>query len=157
MEHNRLRFAASPGDRAEGSASRLARSTAFCGKLAGIATSCGDVSTGGDGVSELDVPLASAIEVLRNELVEAVRAGKDQEIRFALGPIELELQVAVEKKADGQAGIKFWLVSVGGGAGRSSGTTHTLRLKLTPTRGGEGSEGKDVLVASDLEERDWQG
>jgi hypothetical protein len=104
-------------------------------------------------VSELDVPLASAIEVLRGELVEAVRAGRDQEIQFALGPIELELQVAVEKKVDGQAGIKFWLVSVGGGAGRSSGTTHTLRLTLTPVRRAAGSERKDVLVATDLEER----
>jgi len=104
-------------------------------------------------MSELEVPLASAIEVLRNELVEAVRAGRDQEIQFALGPIELELQVAVERKVDGQAGIKFWLVSVGGGAGRSSGTTHTLRLTLTPARRAEGRERKDVLVASDLEER----
>jgi hypothetical protein len=105
-------------------------------------------------MSELDVPLAKAIEVLRSELVEAVRAGADEEIQFALGPIELELEVAVERKVDGQAGIKFWLVSVGGGAGRSSGTTHTVRLTLTPTRR-EAGEGKrrDILVSSDLEER----
>ena len=66
------------------------------------------------GVSELDVPLASAIEVLRGELVEAIRAGEDREIQFALGPVELELEVALEKKVDGQAGIASWLVSVGG-------------------------------------------
>lgn len=106
------------------------------------------------GMSELDVPLASAIEVLRGELVEAVRAGEDQEIQFALGPVELELEVVVEKKVDGQAGIKFWLVSIGGGASRSSGSTHTVRLTLTPTRRGAGEgQRQDVLVASDLEQR----
>jgi hypothetical protein len=105
-------------------------------------------------MSELDVPLASAIEVLRSELVEAVRAGGGEEIQFALGPVELELAVAVEKKVEGQAGIKFWLVSAGGGAGRSSGTTHTVRLTLTPTRQeAEGGKRKDVLVASDFEQR----
>jgi hypothetical protein len=104
-------------------------------------------------VSDFDVPLASAIEVLRGELVEAVRAGEGEEIQFALGPIDLELEVAVDENANGQAGIKFWLVSVGGGASRSSGSTHTVRLTLTPTRRSDGGQRKDVLVASDLEER----
>ena len=42
---------------------------------------------------EAQIPLASAVRAIRAQLVEAVRAGKDEEIRFALGPVELELQV----------------------------------------------------------------
>jgi Trypsin-co-occurring domain 2 len=38
-----------------------------------------------------------------------VRQGKDEEVRFALGPVELELQVEVSKEAGGEAGIAFWL------------------------------------------------
>jgi len=39
------------------------------------------------------IPLASAIRALRTELQEAVRAGEGEDLRFALGPVELELQV----------------------------------------------------------------
>jgi hypothetical protein len=103
---------------------------------------------------EVRIPLASAIEVLRAELVEAVKAGEGEEIQFALGRVELELQVAAENKVDGNAGIKFWLVSLGGGAARSSGSTHTVHLSLTPVRRTAGASGeRDVLVASELEAR----
>ena len=83
---------------------------------------------------EVRIPLASAIEALRGELVDAVRSSEGEEIRFALGDVELELQVAVEAKVEGQAGIKFWLVSLGGGGTRSSGDTQTIRLTLTAMR-----------------------
>ena len=110
---------------------------------------------GGEAMAdEVGIPLASAIEVLRGELLEAVQAGQGEEIQFALGPVELELQVAAERKVDGNAGIKFWLVSLGGGASRSSGNTHTVRLTLTPVRRSPGAGGeRDVLVASELEAR----
>lgn len=53
------------------------------------------------------IALSSAIRALRRELVEAVKEGKDQDVRFALGPIELELQVEVASAGGGEAGIKF--------------------------------------------------
>jgi Trypsin-co-occurring domain 2 len=104
-----------------------------------------------DGVG---IPLASAIEALRGELLKAVEAGEGQEIQFALGPVELELQVAAENKGGGKTGIKFWLVSLGGEASRTVGRTHTVHLTLTPVRRSAGAgAGDDVLVASDLEAR----
>jgi hypothetical protein len=57
-------------------------------------------------------------------------------LRFALGAIELELQVQAASEGVGEAAIKFWVVSVGGKGGRSSEATHTLRLSLTPVRVG---------------------
>jgi hypothetical protein len=61
-------------------------------------------------VSEVDVPLASALEALRRELVAALEAGGDGEVRFALGPIELEFQVEVSRGR----------LSAGGGAGQGA-------------------------------------
>src|SRR3954452_11975714 len=80
----------------------------------------------------VDVPLASAVEALRRELVVALEAGRGEEVRFALGPIELEFQVEVSREAGGEAGIKFWVVALGGKGSRSSGATHTVRLSLSP-------------------------
>jgi hypothetical protein len=81
---------------------------------------------------ELRIPLASAIRSLRHELVAAVQEGQDEDVRFALGPIELELQLEITREAGGDAKIGFWVVTLGGRAGRSTGTLHTVRLSLSP-------------------------
>jgi hypothetical protein len=73
---------------------------------------------------------------LRAELGEAVRAKTGEEIGFALGPVELELHVELSRETGGEAGIQFWLVSLGGKAARSSASTQTVRLQLTPLRDG---------------------
>ena len=92
--------------------------------------------------SEMDVPLAKAIAALRRELVAAVSEGEDEGVRFALGPIELEFQVEVSTEAGVDAGVRFWVVSLGGKGSRTSGVTHTVRLALTPMLASE--VGKDV-------------
>lgn len=100
------------------------------------------------------IPLASAIRVLRQQLQDAVREGAGEELRFALGAVELELHVEAAHEGGGDGGIKFWLVSVGAKASRSSGTSHTVRLSLTPVSvDAAGNETRDVLVASEPEER----
>jgi hypothetical protein len=97
--------------------------------------------------------LASAIRALRAELVEAVRAGEGEEIRFALGPVDLELEVEPTAEGGVNGGIKFWLVSIAGKGSRSSSATHRVKLTLTPQLAGEIGGDRDVLVASELEER----
>lgn len=100
------------------------------------------------------IPLAVAVRALRGELLDAVRAGEGEPLRFALGPIELELQVQTTCEGSLETGIKFWLVSVGAKGARSSEATHTVRLSLTPVRvGAYGDEDRDVLVASEPELR----
>lgn len=48
-----------------------------------------------------------------------------------------------------------WLVSLGAKGSRSSATTHTVRLSLTPVRvDAAGNEQRDVLVASELGARE---
>jgi hypothetical protein len=78
------------------------------------------------------IPLAEAIRALREELAQAVREGQDEEVRFQVGPVDLEFQVEISKEASGQAGVAFWLITVGGGGRRSSTRAHTVKINLQP-------------------------
>jgi hypothetical protein len=102
-------------------------------------------------IADRQIPLAATIRALRRELMDAVRESESEEMRFALGPIELELQMEVSSSGGGEAGIKFWVVSLGGKGERSSDATQTLRLKLTPqlTSAADG----DVLVGHEQQTR----
>jgi Trypsin-co-occurring domain 2 len=83
-------------------------------------------------MSEKLVGLADAIRELRRELTEAMTEGQGKPIRFELGPVEMEFLLEVSKDAEGDAGIRFWVVSLGGKGSVSSGTTHRVKLALTP-------------------------
>ena len=97
---------------------------------------------------EMGIPLADAVRALRRELEVAVRQAEDEEIKFALGPVDLELQVEVSNGIEGEAGISFWLVSLGGRASRTAATTHTVRLHLSPVGATD-----QVLIRSEVEDR----
>jgi len=103
--------------------------------------------------SDLEVPLASAIAALRRELVAAVSEGEDKGVRFALGPIELEFQVEVSSEAGGEAGVKFWVISLGGKGSRTSGTTHTVHLTLNPVLASEVGDDGPLVVGSEQSRR----
>jgi hypothetical protein len=98
--------------------------------------------------TEVEVPLADAIRALRRELVESIEAAEDSDLRFTLGPIELELAVQLSSDGHGEAGVHFWVVSLGAGASRQRAVTHTVKLSLTPVQG----EG-EVLVSSEVTRR----
>lgn len=74
--------------------------------------------------------LAEVIEGLRRELEEAVDQAEDENIRFLLGDIEIELQTTVERSAGANAGIKFWVVDTGATGEHRRENVHTLRLAL---------------------------
>jgi NTP-dependent ternary system trypsin peptidase co-occuring protein len=75
------------------------------------------------------VELAELITQLRADLVEAMRTGAGSELRFELGPVELELTIALEKSGGAAGKVRFWVVE-GGVDGRAAATT-TQRIKLT--------------------------
>jgi hypothetical protein len=83
------------------------------------------------------VELADLIGQLRSELTEAMHAGENEDLRFELGPVELELTVAVTKEAKPGAKVKFWVVELGADLGVSSATTQTIKLVLDPRRRGQ--------------------
>jgi hypothetical protein len=78
------------------------------------------------------VPLAEAIDVLRDELTTAMQAGGPSPLRFAVDELELELEVAMSRTGEGHGGIKFWLVDFGAKTEYSEGVTHRIRLNLRP-------------------------
>jgi hypothetical protein len=80
------------------------------------------------GMADATVGLADAIAALRKELLAAVAEGKDAAMRFRLAPVELSMQVAVTKDAEGKIG---WHI-LGLGGSYSSAVTQTLALRLEP-------------------------
>ena len=72
--------------------------------------------------------LAEAIAALRADLEEAISEGTGKNVQFALGDIELTLQLVATKHAGGKVG---WSV-LGVDAGVENERTHTVKLSLTP-------------------------
>jgi hypothetical protein len=97
------------------------------------------------GVEVPGMPLAAVVESLRVELATALAQGEGEQVRFRLGPVELEFQVQVSGEVGTEAGVKFWVVSVGGSASRTSASTHTIKLVLHPT----GVDGGDVTISDE--------
>jgi Trypsin-co-occurring domain 2 len=92
------------------------------------------------------IELAEVIGELRRELQEAISAGEGEQLRFELGPVELEATVAVEKGGGG-AKVRFWVIEVGGDAKVGEVSTQRVKLSLQPRLAGGGR----VWVAADEE------
>ncbi len=80
------------------------------------------------------VELAQVISQLRQELSVAMREGED--LRCELGPVELELAVAVSREAGPNAKVRFWVIELGADATASSQATQRVTLTLDPRRRG---------------------
>lgn len=84
------------------------------------------------------IELAAVIRDLRAELEAAVAAADGAALVFELGPVELEVQVAVERSGSGGARVRFWVVDadVQGRAVQTG--TQKVKLSLTPRLAGTG-------------------
>jgi hypothetical protein len=58
--------------------------------------------------------LAETVEALRAELARAAAAGAGAGFQFPVAGVQLEFHVAVTKTGEGSAGVKFWVVELGG-------------------------------------------
>lgn len=93
----------------------------------------------------MDIELADAVAVIRDELLEATNRASDSDVEFVVGPIELEFSVELKMDAKAKAGFKAWVVSADAEAGASRTRKHRVTVSLTPRRPGGG----DLLVARD--------
>ena len=92
-----------------------------------------------------DAGLAETIEVLRGELRKAQDVGRNNDVRFSVGSVEVELAIEVVKKAGGEAAIKVLnLLSIGGQGERSRSETNRVTVVLNPI----GVHGEPFEVAS---------
>jgi Trypsin-co-occurring domain 2 len=82
------------------------------------------------------IELADVITELRRELDHAMTEGRDERLRFELGPVELEVTVGLEAKGGASAKVRFLVVELGGDGevGRSS--MQRIKLILHPRLAG---------------------
>jgi Trypsin-co-occurring domain 2 len=88
-----------------------------------------------DGDEPERLGLVELVRALRRELRQAAEEGAPDDPRFEVGPIDLDLQVAVTKSGKGEAGIKFWVLTASAGGSREHVATQRLHLRLTPAGG----------------------
>lgn len=83
--------------------------------------------------SLMPLGLAEAIADLRREITQAVALAEGQPLQFALGSIDLELQVQLMANAGAKAGLKWVVVSVEADGRAQATHTHRIKLTLTPS------------------------
>ena len=78
--------------------------------------------------------LAEMIVKLRKDIRQAEQQAAQEDLRFQVEDIELEVQVTTAKEGEGKAGVNFWVYTAEAGGSISRETAHTVRLRLKPTR-----------------------
>lgn len=78
------------------------------------------------------VGLTEAIETLRDALAVAWWDGQHRRVRFKVEPVELTMQVGVTRAGKGSAGIRWYVLALGGERSQEAVTTQTLKLRLAP-------------------------
>lgn len=82
------------------------------------------------------IPLSEMVADLRSELSKALLAGANEVIQFRLKPIDLELSIAVTRKAEANGGVQFWVVQMGGKGAVEDASIHKLKITLEPVQKG---------------------
>lgn len=92
-----------------------------------------------------EIGLAEAVKAIRDELARAQLEGADEEIRFSVGPVEVEFEVAVVREGGANGKVKVWVVEVGASGKLARTTTHRVSVTLDPRVDGKPIEVGDRL------------
>lgn len=85
------------------------------------------------------VELAEVIRELREELERAIAAGEGAALRFELGPVELDVSVAIQTGAQAGGKLRFWVVESSAGGNVDHTSTQRIKLVLSPRFGPNGA------------------
>ena len=85
------------------------------------------------------IELSEVIAELRRELSEAIATGRDEQIRFELGPIELEATVALAREVKAGAKVRFWVVELGADSEFDRSSAQRIKVTLQPRDGASGA------------------
>lgn len=97
--------------------------------------------------------LVQVVSQLRQDLTDAMRSGADAELAFELGPVELELTVAVEKQAGPNAKVRLWVLEAGASGKVGSTSTHRVKLTMEPRIRGQLDQRPFISGSSAPDER----
>ena len=95
-----------------------------------------------DAADPAGVGLADAIGQVRAELEQAIKDGEASPVAFRAGPVELEFEVAFTRTGGVKGGFQLSVLSFGANREKSAGTTHRVKVVLTPAD----REGGDMLI-----------
>ncbi|MFC8045333.1 trypco2 family protein [Nocardia sp. NPDC057353] len=93
----------------------------------------------------MEIELADAVEVVRNELYAAVARRGEPDIEFVVGPVELSFELELRRDAKAKLGFKAWVVTGDVEAGAVKTKRHRVAITLTPRV----HSGDDVRVGGD--------
>ncbi|WP_369333690.1 trypco2 family protein [Modestobacter altitudinis] len=79
-----------------------------------------------------EIGLTQAIAALRQELEEAMTVAQDEEILFDAISVEMQFQVGVTRSGEGKAGLKFWVIELGGSTSYATESVQSVSLSLRP-------------------------
>ena len=82
--------------------------------------------------AENETPLAKALEALRHELALAWQDSQGQRIRFRASEVTLTVETVIKSDKEVSAGVRWYVLHVGGGASAGRESTQTIVLTLTP-------------------------
>ncbi len=91
------------------------------------------------------IPLSNLIVELRRQLEEAQRQGQDQDIRFQIEDVELELQVTSSLEGGAKAGFKLWVIDAEATGKAVEQSVQKIKFKLKPMD----TEGRPIDVSDD--------
>ncbi|MEV5980687.1 trypco2 family protein [Streptomyces sp. NPDC052114] len=94
--------------------------------------------------------LAEAIAAVRGELQRAAEDGREEDLRFRTGPVELEFTVDVRKEGEARAKVFVLPFGAEAKAAAAKGTVNRLKVTLQPVDPGTG---EDARVGDDVDER----
>jgi Trypsin-co-occurring domain 2 len=78
------------------------------------------------------IELSTVIRELRRELSTAIGAAAGERLQLGLGPIELEVSVAITSGQDAGGKVRFWVVELGTDLKDAETTTQRIKLTLQP-------------------------
>ncbi|WP_406000280.1 trypco2 family protein [Streptomyces sp. NBC_00829] len=78
------------------------------------------------------IELAAVVEAIRAEILAAMSTNDDGGIHFPVGQIQLQFQVGVTRSANGRAGLKLWVLELGGDKGKVLQELQTVTVTLEP-------------------------
>ena len=81
-----------------------------------------------------DVELSDVIRQVRGDLEHAMWAGEEKDLRFRLGDVELQLEVAVTRSTRPGAKVRLMVVDAEAKLERSTVTRHHIKVTLHPRR-----------------------
>jgi len=72
------------------------------------------------------------MQQLRHDTEKTWWEGQQSAVAMEVGPVELEVTVAVEKDADAKLGVKFYVLDASAGAKGAMTNTQRIKIVLTP-------------------------